>query len=84
MSGLVGGSVGYQLLRRVDRKVSREDGRAASAYEGRSKLEVLFGAGVWDLLIDKTVVDFGCGIRTGVVDISKYGARRVSGLDIQR
>ena len=62
MSGIIGGAIGYQLLRRLGKKASREGICDGSSYQDRSKLEVLFGAGIWDLLADKTVVDFGCGI----------------------
>jgi len=79
MSGFLGGSVGYQLLRRVGR-AGGGDGRA---YQDRSKLEVLFGTGIWDLLADKTVVDFGCGIGAEAIEMARRGARRVVGIDIR-
>ena len=50
MSGIIGGAIGYQLLRRLGKKASREGICDGSSYQDRSKLEVLFGAGIWDLL----------------------------------
>jgi SAM-dependent methyltransferase len=84
MSGFIGGSLGYHLLRRVGRKAAREGVCDGSAYQERSKLEVLFGPGVWDVLADKTVVDFGCGIGAEAIDMATRGkARRVVGIDIR-
>jgi len=83
MSGIIGGAIGYQLLRRLGKKASREGICDGSSYQDRSKLEVLFGAGIWDLLADKTVVDFGCGIGTDAIEIARRGVRRVVGIDIR-
>jgi SAM-dependent methyltransferase len=83
MSGFVGGRVGYELLRRVGHRAANEHMCDASAYQGRSKVEALFGPTIWDLLADKTVVDFGCGVGTQVIEIATRGrAKRVVGIDI--
>ena len=80
--GIIGGRLGYHILRRVC-----EDGRYTgymdgSAYEHRSKLETLLGASIWDAIRDKTVIDFGCGLGSEAVEMAKRGARRVIGIDI--
>ena len=82
--GVIGGSVGVYLLNTASRNGTTGYPDVAVAYEGRSKLEVLMGAGVWDRLRDKTVIDFGCGGGSEAADIAERGARRVIGLDIDR
>jgi SAM-dependent methyltransferase len=84
--GLIGGWLGYRLLRVIaPRPASFQASGNGSRkdYEGVSKLEKLFGKQVWDLLSDRTVVDFGCGKGEDVVEIAQHGARFVTGLDIR-
>ncbi|HEX5736718.1 MAG TPA: class I SAM-dependent methyltransferase [Blastocatellia bacterium] len=80
--GIVGGSIGYKLLRTIssDGETGYLDG---SAYHNRSKIEVLFGKGIWDELAGKVVLDFGCGTGSEAVEIARRGAARVIGLDIR-
>ena len=80
--GIVGGALGYRLLRWISR--NGETGYCdGSAYADRSKLEVLLGPKIWDDLKDKVVIDFGCGSGVDAVEIAKRGAKRVLGLDIR-
>src|SRR2546423_2431122 len=84
MSGLIGGTLAYRLLRRLGRKAAAMNAPAErNGYAGQNKLEIAFGSGIWDLLADKVVIDFGCGIGNEVVEIAKHGVRRVIGLDIR-
>lgn len=84
MPGIIGGPLGYRLLRRLGSKNILRDGIGdATAYQGRSKLEVFFGENVWDLLAGKTVVDFGCGNGTEAIEMAKRGVRSVVGIDIR-
>jgi SAM-dependent methyltransferase len=84
MSGVIGGPIGYRLLRRLGRSAEAGHGPCdGSAYDGRNKLEETFGTGIWDFLADKTVVDFGCGVGVEAIEIAKRGAKRVVGLDIR-
>lgn len=83
MSGIIGGPLAHFLLRRLGRKESRPGVCDGSAHQGRSKLEVFFGEGVWDFLANKTVVDFGCGNGTEAIEMAKRGASRVVGIDIR-
>jgi SAM-dependent methyltransferase len=80
--GLIGGNLGYRLLRSIsaDGETGYCDG---SAYTGRSKLEVLFGPRIWDEFAGKTVIDFGCGAGCEAVEIAQHGARRVIGLEMR-
>jgi ubiquinone/menaquinone biosynthesis C-methylase UbiE len=55
----------------------------APAYMGRSKLEALLGAGIWDELAGRTVLDFGCGPGVEAVEMAERGAARVVGVDIR-
>lgn len=80
--GIIGGKFGYRLLHSIC-----PDGEAGyltgEAYKDRSKIEVLFGPGIWDELKDRVVIDFGCGWGEEAIDIAKHGARRVIGLDLR-
>ena len=81
---LIGGSLGVRLLDRASRngKVGYPD--VATAYLGRSKLEVLLGKGVWETLRHREVIDFGCGDGAEAVDMAEHGAARVIGVDIRK
>jgi SAM-dependent methyltransferase len=85
--GIVGGRVGYRLLRGIGRR-----GEAAGplpghapwrgkAYEGRSKLEMLFGPGIWAEVAGKVVIDFGCADGVQAIEMAMHGAKRVIGVD---
>lgn len=78
--GILGGALGYQLLRRIseDGNTGYNDG---SAYRGKSKLEVLFGSGIWTDIAGKVVLDFGCGAGLQSVELAQRGARHVYGVD---
>lgn len=80
--GVIGGSLGYRLLRRIS-----ADGITGycngSAYQGVSKLEKLLGKRIWEETKDKVVIDFGCGDGTDAVEVAERGARKVIGIDIR-
>ena len=80
--GIIGGSLGYKLLRRIssDGETGFCDG---SAYKGFSKLEKLLGTRIWEETKDKVVIDFGCGDGDDSVEMAKRGARKVIGIDIR-
>lgn len=80
--GLIGGSVGYQVLRRIC--PTGESGYCdGSAYAGVSKIETLLGSTIWNDTRDKVVIDFGCGDGEDAVELAKRSARRVIGIDIR-
>jgi SAM-dependent methyltransferase len=81
---LIGGALGIALLNLASRNGAVERCDIATAYIGRSKLEVLLGAGIWDQTRDKDVLDFGCGPGAEAVEIAEHGARHVIGIDLRQ
>jgi SAM-dependent methyltransferase len=76
---LVGGRLAAAILSRYE----WHDIEAPAGYEGGSKVEALFGSGIWDQIADKTVLDFGCGHGREAIEVARHGAKEVIGLDIQ-
>jgi SAM-dependent methyltransferase len=81
---LIGGAFGIALLNLASRNGAVERGAIATAYIGRSKLEVLLGPGIWEEARDKEILDFGCGPGQEVVEIAEHGARHVIGIDVRQ
>jgi SAM-dependent methyltransferase len=81
---LIGGAVGIALLNWASRNGTVERCDIATAYIGRSKLEVLLGPQIWDQTRDKDVLDFGCGPGGEAVEIAEHGARHVIGVDLRQ
>ena len=79
--GIVGGTVGYKLLRYFAR-VSPGN-LVTTAYDGRSKMEQLFGPNIWQELNGKTVIDFGCATGAESVEIAQHTNAKITGLDIR-
>jgi len=79
--GLVGGAVGYRLLSYLSRVSPGNE--VTTAYEGRSKMEQLFGLSIWSELSDKSVIDFGCATGMESVEIAQHTNARITGLDIR-
>jgi SAM-dependent methyltransferase len=78
--GIIGGKVGYRVLRSL---VNVSPGNEiTTVYDGKSKMEVLFGSQVWQELSGKTVVDFGCEHGVAAIDMAQHGVGRVIGIDI--
>ena len=80
--GIIGGEVGFRLLQRLLPISPRNE--ITTAYDGRSKTEVLFGPEVWRELEGKAVVDFGCEGGIEALDMAQHGVGRVIGIDINR
>lgn len=78
--GFIGGTIGYRLLRRLSPGTTGNNDY--KAYEGRSKLEVLFGPQIWSELTGKVVLDFGCEGGLEAIDVAQHGAARVIGVDL--
>ena len=78
--GFIGGSLGYRLLKTIspDGVGKMTDG---SAYAKRSKMEMLFGDELWGDVVDKTVIDFGCGDGRETLELARRGAKKVIGVD---
>lgn len=79
--GLIGGELGYRLLRSLAPRGNADD--VESAYRDASKMEVLLGKAIWDELRGKTVLDFGCGMGGQATEMALHGASYVFGLDIR-
>ena len=71
---LIGGTLGIALLNLASRNGAVERCDVATAYIGRSKLEMLLGPRIWDHTRDKDVLDFGCGPGGEAVEIAERGA----------
>ena len=81
--GIIGGEVGYRILRRIapaGKGTVKMDG---SAYAGKSKIRALLGDALLERLKGKRVLDFGCGEGGDSLEIARSGAQVVIGLDIQ-
>ena len=81
---LIGGALGIALLNLASRNGAVERCDIATAYIGRSKLEVLLGPQIWNETRDKDVLDFGCGPGLEAVEIAEHGARHVIGIDLRQ
>ena len=51
------------------------------AYEGKSKLEVLWGRELFGSFSGKFIIDFGCGDGAEAIEIARLGAKRIIGID---
>lgn len=71
----------YRLLARFFPEPSRVC--EGTAYRGTSKLSVLLGPALLELVPGKTVIDFGCGEGVEAVELAQRGAKRVIGIDIR-
>jgi SAM-dependent methyltransferase len=82
-TGVIGGSLGYRFLRWISRHVAWQDHCSGAAYQGCSKLEVLFDPRIWTQVSGKVVLDFGCGTGEEAVEVAQHGAAKIIGLDIR-
>jgi SAM-dependent methyltransferase len=81
---LIGGTLGIALLNWASSNGAVERCDIATAYIGRSKLEVLLGPRIWDQTRNRDVLDFGCGPGSEAVEIAEHGARHVIGVDVRQ
>jgi SAM-dependent methyltransferase len=81
--GIIGGTVGYHLLRAISPDGKQTICGDGDPYEGASKLDTFFGADFWDELKGKAVIDYGCGVGKEAVEMARRGAREVIGIDIR-
>lgn len=78
--GVIGGTVGYRLLRFLSPGTTGNN--EYTAYQENSKVEVLFGPQIWKELEGKVVLDFGCETGIEAIDLVQHGVRKVIGLDL--
>jgi SAM-dependent methyltransferase len=76
---VIGGALGYWVLRRISRTGSTAC--SGTAYRCRSKLEVLLGPAIWERVRGRVVLDYGCGAGDDAIELARRGAGRVIGLD---
>ena len=79
--GIIGGKLGYLLLSLVAPRISSHD--KSVDYKHDAQLCQFFGENFFELIKDKSVVDFGCGNGIQSVEMALRGAKKVIGLDIQ-
>lgn len=80
-SGFVGGRLGYSLLKSLGTHATAPDYQNAVSYDGKSKLEVLFGNDVWNEVAGKIAIDYGCGHGDQAIEMAQHGAKKVIGID---
>jgi 2-polyprenyl-3-methyl-5-hydroxy-6-metoxy-1,4-benzoquinol methylase len=78
--GMIGGTLGYRILRAIS--PAEPTHMSGSAYAARSKIQELLGSDVWNEIRGKVVVDFGCGKGTEAIELAQRGAQHVYGVDI--
>src|SRR5207245_9514937 len=76
-------ALGYHLLRHFGRHAAQGDPCDGGAYRDGSKLEWMFGPGVWTAVAGKVVIDVGCGVGKEAIEFAQHGARQVIGIDIR-
>src|SRR4051812_14382462 len=81
-SMFIGGELGYRVLRRFAPPASWLTKLSGATKPTPSKLQAYWGPQVWDELIDRTVIDFGCRTGADAVEVARHGARHVTGIDI--
>jgi SAM-dependent methyltransferase len=79
--GFLGGILANAILNRYS--WARPGSAITTIYDGKSKLEMLFGPSVWEEFASKTVIDFGCEFGNECREIQTHGAKRVIGLDMR-
>jgi len=83
--GLVGGHIGYLILKRVHGiPKNKSDMTFVRDERNHGKmLKILFGENFPNEICNKTVIDFGCGLGYETVQMARWGAKKVIGIDIQ-
>ncbi len=71
----------YRILRTLSPR--EPDVLSGAAYHGKSKLRTLLGEDFVRRIPGRTVVDFGCGDGLQAIELARFGARKVIGIDIR-
>src|SRR5687767_14079337 len=78
----ISGELGYRLLCQM-KPASEFQGQGEPRFSYVPKIKRIVGEDGWESLRDKTILDFGCGIGFGSIEVTQQGAKRVIGLDIR-
>ncbi|MEI7444325.1 MAG: methyltransferase domain-containing protein [Burkholderiales bacterium] len=81
--GLVGGELGYRLLKTMAPEPPWTGTGSDAALLENPRLVECFGEGITEAVRGRVVLDFGCGHGVQSVELVRLGAARVIGLDIQ-
>lgn len=81
--GIIGGQVGYAMLRLIAPAARYSAGNAAESGPPGTRLEQYFGSDFFSLIQGKAVIDFGCGMGHQSLEMAQRGASKVIGLDVQ-
>src|SRR5262249_15806493 len=81
-SMLLGGELGYRLLRCFPPSRSWLSRLTTSSPPKPGKLEAYWRPAIWDELRGRTVIDFGCSTGSDAITMASHGAERVIGIDI--
>lgn len=81
MSGLIGGAVGYSLLKKLGQHATVPGYQTDLGYADANKLETLFDKNIWKEVKDKVVIDYGCGHGREAIEMAQHGARKVIGIE---
>jgi len=76
---IIGGRLAEWILHRYE----WNDATPPAGYAGIGKLEALFGPRLLERIRNKTVLDFGCGHGHEAIEMARYGAAQVIGIDIR-
>ncbi len=79
---LIGGEIGYRVLQNFPTPRTWQSRLSNATTPTPGKLEIYWGDEIWQELIGRTVIDYGCGTGGDTIEIAKHGAARVIGLDI--
>jgi SAM-dependent methyltransferase len=82
--GFMGGELGYRLLRWLGGRAVAETRCNGGVYARQSKVESLFGPGIWSAVTGNVVLDFGCGLGFEVIEMAEHGALLAIGVDSQK
>lgn len=75
--------IGGRLAQLVLRRYEWHDALPPVSYVGAGKLQALFGPRLLERLRNRTVLDFGCGQGREAIEMARYGATEVIGIDIR-
>jgi SAM-dependent methyltransferase len=79
---LIGGELGYRVLQNFPTPRTWQSRLSDASAPTPGKLETYWGQAIWEELVGRTVIDFGCGTGGDTIEIAKHGAALAIGLDI--